>query len=80
MDFEDAARKLLLAVNGDVTSANIAGVVSVFETIVDVNNLNWEQWVTEETNESLAQDNIKCDCGAKIKVIRSRNEVYVDII
>lgn len=80
MDFKEAATKLIEAVDGTLSDANIKGVMHVFSTIIEVNNDTWEQWITKDTDEILAIDNAVCSCGTQIRVERSRNLVYVEEI
>lgn len=80
MDFEAAAISLIQAVEGILSEENVDGVIHVMKVIVNNNNENWEQWITDETNESLAVDNFVCDCGAEISVERTPTAVYVSIV
>jgi cytoplasmic iron level regulating protein YaaA (DUF328/UPF0246 family) len=80
MDFEAAAMNLIKAVDGVMSNENIEGVIYVMQAIISANNENWEQWITDETNESLAIDNFSCDCGAAISVERTPTAVYVSIV
>lgn len=80
MDFTIAAKNLIEAVGGMVSEETIAGTIRVFEAIVEMQDLNWEHWITTKTNESLAVDNITCDCGCKIRIERQYDTVYVDTI
>lgn len=76
---EDVAKGLILAVGGEVTKEHIEGVVTVFNSIQEGINLNWEVFLAEETNEILALDNTECpDCGRLIQVMRTRTIVHVD--
>ncbi len=80
MDVESLAKGLIEAVEGVVTDKNIEGVSLVFKSMLQAQDLNWEQWIAEDTNEALAIDNIACDCGRLVKVERTRSSVYVDVI
>lgn len=80
MDFDQAAKSLIEAVEGIVSQENIDGVADVLYSIVEQNNLNWEQWILEETNSMLAIDKISCECGNLIKIERTRTLVYADVV
>lgn len=80
MDFEAAAIALIEAVEGIISDENIEGVVGVMTKIVDGCNINWEYWITDETNAALAVDKVSCDCGKQIIVERTYDAVYADVV
>ncbi len=80
LDYTKAAKELIQDVEGIISEENIVGVASVFKAIVDVNNLQWEQHITKETNKALAIDDITCPCGVSVQIRRTSKLVYADII
>lgn len=75
--YESLARKLIDAVSGIETEETVAGVVQVFEGIIQGMNNNWERHIAEETNEILALDNVRCPrCDRNIKIERTRSTIY----
>ncbi len=74
------AKGLIEAVGGIVSDKAIDGVISVFRGIEQGLNNNWEEYIAQKTNDTLAQDNVSCECGTKIRVIRARETVTVQII
>ena len=80
MNFEATARSLIEAVGGILSNENIDGVVYVLNAVIATHNDNWEKWITQETNDSLAIDKITCDCGKLIIVERTPSAVYADVV
>ncbi len=74
------AKGLIEAVGGIVSDKAIEGVISVFRGIEQGLNSNWEEFLAKRTNDTLTQDNVSCECGTKIRVIRTRETVKVQII
>lgn len=78
MNIEDMALGLIKALKADETEANFEGVVGVLKTMIAATNADWEEYITQDTNELLAEDNICCEgCGAPISVKRYRKVLYV---
>jgi len=75
MDLEETARRLLKAVNAEETEVSIRGVISVFQSFKDVIDVNWEEWITKNSNAILAIDNFRCECGKRIQIERTRHYV-----
>lgn len=80
MDLSDVARDLLMLVGAEQTEANVDGVMTVFQGIVQGVNNNWEEHIAEETDECLAISKVVCKgCKAPITVRRERNMVKVGV-
>jgi hypothetical protein len=71
---------IINAAGGKLTDKNIDGVFKILDTMYQEINNNWEQFLTENTNEALAIDNFCCACcGTLIQIIRERLKIYADV-
>ena len=77
---QDIAERLIQAVSGNVSDENIRGVCIVFNSIKEMVDKNWEQYIANQTTEALAYDRIRCKCRRAIIVSRSRQDIYCSIV
>lgn len=78
MNVEDMAKGLIKALKADESDTNIEGVKGILNAVIGAVNADWEQYITQDTNEILAEDNFCCgECGCPIKIQRERYVVYV---
>lgn len=75
MNFNNIARDLIDAVDGNVSKENIEGVIKVFEGIVKDCDNKWESYIASETEDMLMYDEILCECGRLIQICRYRDSV-----
>ena len=77
VDLSSIAKGLIEAVGGELNEKTLEGVRDVFRGIIRGANNKWETHIAERTTDLLMFDNIKCDCGAKIEVHRTRQDIVV---
>lgn len=78
MNVEDMAKGLIKALRADDTEENLEGTIGILKAMIGAVNADWEEYITQDTNELLAEDNICCEgCGAPITIKRCRKVLYV---
>lgn len=78
MNYEDIAKSILDALRVENTPEYIRGIVSVLNAQEKSINEQWESYITSNTNDILAADNICCNrCGDPISITRTFSTVFV---